>query len=309
MSQLKNINTPMVSVCMITYNHEAFIAEAIEGVLMQQTSFPIKLIIGEDHSTDNTRAICEEYEIKHPDVIELLPKEEQNLGMTPNFIKTLKACTNKYIAICEGDDYWIDPLKLQMQVDFLERNADYSLVCTSFKTNYKVKVNNSLNEHDILLEKNIIENNIRTCTTMFRKYLLFKDAKEINFITCDLVLFSILLNSMKGRYLDVETAFYRSHNQGEYSSLNHIKKIEFQLNAYEQLKLIPSLSNIINLISKIIIEKALSVIAHTNKSEYNNVNQFFFKNNIFIFRLLRRTKYLNISLTKKIAWLYLKRIR
>ena len=93
----------MVSVCMITYNHEAYIAQAIEGVLMQQTDFPIELVIGEDCSTDRTRAICLEYQQRHPGIIRLALRE-RNIGMMPNFVQTLQACEGKYIALCEGDD-------------------------------------------------------------------------------------------------------------------------------------------------------------------------------------------------------------
>lgn len=130
----------MASVCMITYNHEHFIRQAIEGVLMQQTSFPIELVIGEDCSTDRTREICIEYQQKHPDKIRLL-LNEKNLGMNPNFMATLKACTGKYIALCEGDDYWTDPLKLQKQVEFLEANKEY-VICAHdvwVKTNGELK--------------------------------------------------------------------------------------------------------------------------------------------------------------------------
>jgi glycosyltransferase involved in cell wall biosynthesis/GNAT superfamily N-acetyltransferase len=125
--KLKNMNKkPLVSICMITYNHENLIAQAIEGVVMQKTNFPIELIIGEDCSTDNTRKICLEYKEKFPDIIKLLlPKK--NLGMQQNVVATLTACTGKYIALCEGDDYWTDPLKLQRQVDFLEANHDVIL--------------------------------------------------------------------------------------------------------------------------------------------------------------------------------------
>lgn len=123
-----------VSVCMITYNHERFIAGAIEGVMMQQTNFPVQLIIGEDCSTDNTRRICIEYQQKYPDRITLrLP--EKNLGGMNNFLENLDACLDgfKYVAMCEGDDYWIDPLKLQKQVDYLESHPDCGLVYTDVK--------------------------------------------------------------------------------------------------------------------------------------------------------------------------------
>lgn len=117
----------MVSIHMITYNHEPFIAQAIEGVLLQKTSFRSELVIGEDCSTDATREICEEYAKKNPELIKLLPSQK-NLGMKRNGIRTLEACTGKYIAFCEGDDYWTDPCKLQKQVDFLEANPEY-VIC------------------------------------------------------------------------------------------------------------------------------------------------------------------------------------
>jgi glycosyltransferase involved in cell wall biosynthesis len=126
------MENPMVSICMITYNHEPFIRQAIEGVLMQQTAFPYHLVIGEDCSTDQTRTICEDYAAAHPDRILLLPTAK-NLGMVPNFKRTLEACTGKYTALCEGDDYWTDPLKLQRQVDFLEKDAEFGLVHTNFE--------------------------------------------------------------------------------------------------------------------------------------------------------------------------------
>ena len=120
----------IVSVLMITYNHENFIREAIDGVLMQKTTFPIELIIGEDCSTDSTRKIVVEYAEKYPDLIRpLLP--ESNLGMMKNFNKTMEAAKGKYIAICEGDDYWTDPLKLQKQVDILEANENIVAVATN----------------------------------------------------------------------------------------------------------------------------------------------------------------------------------
>ena len=111
------MNKPLLSIASITYNHEQFIAQAIESWLMQKTSFEIEIIIGEDCSTDNTRAIIEKYRKLHPDLIKLIISES-NVGMMPNFIRTLAACRGKYIALCEGDDYWTDPYKLQKQVDF-----------------------------------------------------------------------------------------------------------------------------------------------------------------------------------------------
>ena len=123
-----------VSICMITYNHEKFIGQAIDGVLMQKTTFDFRLVIGEDCSTDNTRQICTDYKNKYPEKI-ILRLPEKNLGSLPNFVENLKICSKdfKYVAMCEGDDYWIDEYKLQKQVDYLEENADCGLVYTDIK--------------------------------------------------------------------------------------------------------------------------------------------------------------------------------
>lgn len=120
------ISKVKVSVCMITYNHELFIRDAIEGVLMQKINVPLELFIGEDFSSDNTQIICQEYTKRYPDIIRLL-SSSKNLGVMANFTRTLRECDGKYISLCEGDDYWIDPYKLQKQIDFLEHNADYVL--------------------------------------------------------------------------------------------------------------------------------------------------------------------------------------
>jgi len=121
---------PVVSVYMITYNHESYIAQAIEGIMMQQTDFPIELVIGEDCSTDRTREICLEYQDKYPEIIRLL-LPEKNIGIYKNSKSTFIECKGKYIAICEGDDYWTDPLKLQKQVYFLETRPDFALLSAS----------------------------------------------------------------------------------------------------------------------------------------------------------------------------------
>lgn len=119
-----------VSIFMLTYNQEEFISQAIAGVLMQKTSFRYQLVIGEDCSTDRTREICEEYAQQYPEKIKLI-LNKINLGLGTNYVKTYKECTGKYIAICDGDDYWIDPLKLQKQVNFLDQNEDYKIVYTN----------------------------------------------------------------------------------------------------------------------------------------------------------------------------------
>jgi glycosyltransferase involved in cell wall biosynthesis len=122
---------PLVSVLMMTYNHIAYIAQAIEGVLRQKVSFPIELVIGEDCSTDGTREVALEYQQRYPDIIRVLAWEK-NVGMTRNGYDTTKACRGKYIAFCEGDDYWHHPDKLQRQADHLESHPECGLVFSSY---------------------------------------------------------------------------------------------------------------------------------------------------------------------------------
>lgn len=122
---------PLVSVVMITYNHAPYITQAIEGVLQQKTNFPFELVIGEDCSTDGTREIVFEYQKKYPDIIRVITSE-QNVGATRNLYRTEKNCRGKYIAYCEGDDYWHRPDKLQKQVDYMENHPECGLVCSDY---------------------------------------------------------------------------------------------------------------------------------------------------------------------------------
>lgn len=126
------MNMPLLSVCLITYNHENYIRQAIEGVLMQKVDFEWELIIAEDCSTDSTRAILLEYKEKYPDFIKLI-LQKKNVGPGKNFLDLIETPKSKYIAYFEGDDYWTDPLKLQKQVDILEANKNIGLVYTNVR--------------------------------------------------------------------------------------------------------------------------------------------------------------------------------
>ena len=118
---------PAVSVHMITYNHEPYIREAIEGVMMQKTDFEFELVIGEDCSQDKTREICFELQKKYPDKIRVLWWHENVSKLGGNGRRVSAHCRGEFIAICEGDDYWIDPLKLQKQVDVMRRHPNVGL--------------------------------------------------------------------------------------------------------------------------------------------------------------------------------------
>lgn len=116
----------LVSVNCITYNHEKYIGDAIEGFLMQKTNFDFEILIGEDCSTDNTKTICENYAKKAKGKIRLITSDS-NVGARKNSERLLEHSRGKYIALCEGDDFWTDPYKLQKQVDYMESHPDCTL--------------------------------------------------------------------------------------------------------------------------------------------------------------------------------------
>ena len=122
----------LVSICCLAYNHEKYIRQCLEGFVMQKTNFGIEVLVHDDASLDNTANIIREYEAKYPEIIKPIYQTEnqysKGVGVTSTF--NFPRAKGKYIAICEGDDYWTDPFKLQKQVDFLERNENYSMCFT-----------------------------------------------------------------------------------------------------------------------------------------------------------------------------------
>ena len=168
---------PLVSVHMITYNHEPYIREAIEGVIKQEASFPIELVIGEDCSTDRTREIVLEYQSKHPGIIRVLIAEK-NVGANKNSRRVHKACRGKYIAYCEGDDYWHRKDKLSSQVAYMEDHPDIGMLHTGGIILDEIAGTKTLivpiykNEHDIYRYLIYGEYHILTCTALVRRKLL-----------------------------------------------------------------------------------------------------------------------------------------
>ena len=128
----------MVSVCCITYNHEQYIAGALDSFLMQQTSFEFEILVGEDCAKDGTRAVIQEYVDRYPGRIRLI-HHETNIGAIRNQVDVITKAKGKYIALCDGDDFWTDQRKLQKQVDFLEANPEYVICCHHTKV---------INEHE-----------------------------------------------------------------------------------------------------------------------------------------------------------------
>ncbi len=218
-------NQLYVAVWMVTYNHSKYIGEAIEGVLKQETSFRYKLFIGEDCSTDDTRQICRRYADAHPDIIELICTETNNMWTNSNNI--WEACHNskaRYVAQCEGDDYWTDPAKLQRQVDFLESNSDFSLTFTSAKVLDetgklwpKERFYPKLDKDVLTIEDFILAHTsiIPTASLVFRNILPWPMPDfYLRVISGDIMLAIMMADMGKAKYFDLDTCIYRIHSGG-----------------------------------------------------------------------------------------------
>jgi glycosyltransferase involved in cell wall biosynthesis len=234
-------NKLFVAIWMVTYNHEKYIEQAIESVMIQKTNFNYKLFLGEDCSTDNTKEICEKLKKKYPEKIELY-LNKVNIGANNNAQQIYNVCFNsgaKYIAMLEGDDYWTDPLKLQKQVDFLEANSGYvccltqSLVGDSDKNTVYSKI---LIESDILGHQILNESYFATNTFVFRNNIIdyssgiFKESP----LGDTLILYLLSLKG-KVKYLPLITGFYRKHSGGFYSGTDGIVIMERQKLFYNLL--------------------------------------------------------------------------
>lgn len=235
----------ILSVCMITYNHEKYIAQAIESALMQKTNFDYEIVIGEDCSTDRTREIVFEYAKKNPDKI-IVITSEKNVGANENFIRTLNSCRGKYIAILEGDDYWTDPYKLQKQANFLESNQDYGLVHSdvnffyqnnnkvvlAYKKKKKIKI-----PIGSVFENLLLRNFISTPTVCFRRSFIENiDIEEIikkDWLLGDWALWLEIASKSLVGYLPEPFATYRIHSTSITNKLDKIGRYKFILSSYD----------------------------------------------------------------------------
>ena len=214
----------LLSVCIITYNHENYIREAIEGVLMQKVNFNYEIIVADDCSTDNTRKIILEYVEKYPNIFTLI-FQERNVGASQNWLDLLNKPKSKYIAYFEGDDYWTDPLKLQKQVDFLEANKSCVL---SFHRSYKLyEGSNCIQKVDIIFKdrfntRDILSSNwnIYTATILFRNQFSYpKWFLKVKHGDYALLLFLSTFGELG--FIDSYMSVYRKHSGGVSNSFGN----------------------------------------------------------------------------------------
>lgn len=230
---MQNQSNILISVIIITYAHEKYIQEAIEGVLLQKYNGTIELIIANDNSPDTTDEVIKKVIKKTPQQIKVkYTNHEINKGMMPNFIWALQQAKGKYIALCEGDDYWTDPLKLQKQVDFLELNLNYSIHSGNAYLLKKDELNMELlvkEERKSTYNFNdfVHTNHLITCTVMFRnKNIVFPEFYK-NLKYGDWFMYLLLLeNGSQAYYLNECLSVYRVHPGGVFNSQSEIEQIK-----------------------------------------------------------------------------------
>lgn len=232
---------------MTTFAHESTIIKAIEGVILQKCTFEVELIIANDCSPDATDFLINDYLAlsKIPENITILYTNHQtNKGMMPNIIWALKQVKGKYIAVCEGDDYWIDASKLQKQVNFLEENEDYGLVHTNYKIFYAKKIIFEIHKPQVNIsrvnenEYYLLTGDIRTCTVVFRTSFIsnFKDLMNQDFmkntVIGDRPFFLLISKLSKIHFLNEVTSVYyitaynsASHFEDFFRYYDFLKKV------------------------------------------------------------------------------------
>lgn len=227
---MNNEEPLLLSVCIITYNQAQFLSTAIESVLNQHVSFPYEIIVGDDGSTDTTPEIGKRYQqqCSHLHYIH----KENNQGISMNWKDTLLQAKGKYIALLEGDDYWIDDNKLQRQVSFMEQNEDYSICGHDYLIEYssqqKLRARNTgVPERDFDAHVLLEIWPFQSSTVVFRKSMLYFPKHFTTTSVCDLSLFLALLSKGKCRYLNTISSVYRVHSD------SFSRKISSPTHAYD----------------------------------------------------------------------------
>lgn len=263
---------PMVSVCVPTYNHGKYIRQCLDGILVQKTTFPFEIILGEDDSPDDTRDICKEYADKYPDKIRLFLRRREDVihvnGKPTgrfNLLAGVKATKGKYIAFCEGDDYWTDELKLQKQVDFLEANEDYS-ICGHFifiNNDGKVKPR-KLNYVKETGEHLLIHNFVPLLSAVYRKSAMPGEFPDFFFkcVMGDLPMHYMVSRKGKIKMLEDYMGARRLHVGGTWSQVQKNKQLEnYRLSLAKFSEVIPPEHQIyLNTgLNKIVLKKAINI--------------------------------------------------
>lgn len=228
---------PVVSISCITFNHERFIGDALDSFLMQKTSFPFEILIHDDASSDHTPEIIRSYVKRYPDVIKPIYQQENQYsqGVHVGMFNRSRA-VGDYIAMCEGDDFWTDPYKLQNQVDILESNPDHSMCITAVEkvheshSDREIHIRAADGDRSFTLEDLLKRNMVHTASVLFRRELLGELPNDLlNAFNFDYVMWVEMAKRGPIYFLDRPTAVYRVHEGGIYSSLSSADKIKSSL--------------------------------------------------------------------------------
>lgn len=235
------MSAPRVSISVVTYNHEAYIAQAIEGVLAQDFT-DWELVIGDDCSTDRTADIVRKYAEAHPERIRLL-ETERNLGMMQNFRRVYEACAGDYVALLDGDDFWTSAAKLRMQVEFLDLHPDCAICFHDAMVVYEdgsgLKPHRSkrpMQKPVSTIEDLLLGNFMLSCSVMFRRNLIGPLPEW--FLDLQLGDWPLhVLNAQFGwiGYIDEVMASYRVHGHGVWSNMGMAYRVRAVARAFEAL--------------------------------------------------------------------------
>lgn len=267
-----------VSCHIITYNQKDYISQCIDGVLMQQTTFPIEIIIGDDNSTDGTKEILLDYQIKYPEIIKLNLRTEKGNGIPgkENFLTTLQMCKGEYISLCDGDDYWTEPLKLQKQIDFLEANQDYvlcfhqiSILKTdgTFVDDFITQIPQNYQTMETLAR---LGNYIHTPSVVFRNVITKLPFEFEMSPIGDYFMYMMLVEHGKLKFMDEKMAVYREGVGIWSAESNYIKNFK---TAFTHALIVSAMSHNL-LTAKIFIDRIQAfIMTFRNEINFENLIQ------------------------------------
>lgn len=235
--------SPLVSIKCLVYNHGPYLRQCLDGFVMQKTNFAFEAIVHDDASTDNSAEIIREYAEKYPDIIKPIYETENQYSKKDGSLnRIMNAAIHpdaKYIAFCEGDDYWIDPLKLQKQVDFLEKNLEYGM--TFGKVKQFIQQTGLFSKHKFGKEISSVlnlfhANTVPTPTVMYRRYLFDSYKNEINssnWMLGDYPLWLYISINTKTNFMNQVFAVYRVLPNSASHSTNIKKREDFIYSVFE----------------------------------------------------------------------------
>ncbi|WP_028239386.1 glycosyltransferase family 2 protein [Stutzerimonas azotifigens] len=234
--------TPLLSIVCLAYNHEAFIGATLDGFLRQETDFPFEIIVHDDASSDGTAALIRQYAARYPNIIRPIYQTQNQYSLGVPFSTALFAqARGRYIAYCEGDDYWTDPRKLQIQVDFLEHNRDYVITYhDAFMFDERGVIRSPHLGARYRRDASALElmrgRPLSTLTVCFRNLVHELPAELHGVEVLDICWWSLLGAHGKGKFLEqIQPAAYRVHQGGIFSMRPSRQRIRMSLHAYYSL--------------------------------------------------------------------------